>query len=253
MGVTYGQLNLSNCKTAKDIISQYPYLYGRDGYYYVFPKGPTGPKIQVWCDMTTDGGGYMLIARSHPTTVNYNGQKWGWQGGQIGTFSDFTQAYQAGWWTYWHGNATFTDFIYGNRNNINDNTWGPFIYKRGISYTTFMTSDTQQSSLTATVLKYNTNIYGDSAGFGMQSAIGFPLSGTASNVYWMRDCCGFSGNAYGGTPTSFNTTYCSYSPMFYAGPWCGGSTTDGSGNFVQGGSNLTTNTGGTNQYMIMVR
>ena len=55
------------------------------------------------------------------------------------------------------------------------------------------------------------------------------------------------------SPTSFNTTYCSYSPMFYAGPWCGGSTTDGSGNFVQGGSNLTTNTGGTNQYMIMVR
>lgn len=252
MGVTYNQ-DFSDCKTALDIITKYPSTAGKDGYYMLYPQGRNNPGQLIYCDMTTDGGGWMMIARSHPSTVNYNSQNWGWQGGTIGNIKDFSQAYQAGWWTYWHDNATFTSFIYGNRNNINDNTWGPYIYKRGISYTTFMTSDTQQSALTNTVLKSDANVYGDSSGFGMQSAIGFPVSGTASNVYWMRDCCGFSGSSYGATPTSFNTTYCNYSGFFYAGPWCGGSTTDGSGNFIQGGSNLMTNTGGTNQYMIMVR
>jgi hypothetical protein len=248
---TFYNQEFSFAKTAKELLEKYPLSYQKDGYYMLYPSGRTGPGQVVYCDMTTDGGGWMMIARSHPSTVNYNGQNWGWRGGPIGSIKDFSQAYQAGWLTYWDSiGQTFTEFIFGNRSNINNNTWGPFIYKRGITYTDFINSDTQQGGSTST-LKSDTNVYGTTSFPGMQGAIGYPVTGTSNNIYYMRDCCGFSG--YGGTATSMVTTYCGAN-FYYAGPWCGGSTTDGSGNFQNGtyvSNGLTF--GGTNQYMIMVR
>lgn len=245
--------NFRNCKTASELLTAFPNLAGQDNYYMLYPQGPNSPGVITYCDMTTDGGGWMLIARSHPSVINYGSTNWGWRGGEIGGVRDFSQAYQLGWWTYFNGNTTFSSYIFGNRNNINNNTWGPFIYKVTISdYTTFTTSDTQQGGTSYTTLKSNTNVYGSTSFPGMQGAIGYPISGTSSNFYYMRDCCGFAG--YGAFATSMVTTYCSStSVQFYAGPWCNGSSTDGSGNFIQGGSSSAGNTGGTNQYMIMVR
>jgi hypothetical protein len=48
------------------------------GLYWILGEGSV-PR-QVYCDMTTDSGGWTLIARSHPTTVNYGGENWGWKG-----------------------------------------------------------------------------------------------------------------------------------------------------------------------------
>jgi hypothetical protein len=153
--------------------------------------------------------------------------------------------------TYWDSmGQTFTEFIFGNRSNIYNNSWGSFIYKRGITYTDFINSDTQQGGSTST-LKSDTNVYGTTSFPGMQGAIGYPVTGTSNNIYYMRDCCGFAG--YGGTATSMVTVYCGAN-FYYAGPWCGGSTTDGSGNFQNGSYDSNgLRFGGTNQYMIMVR
>jgi hypothetical protein len=244
-----------NYKTASELLAAFPQLSGRDNYYMLYPQGPSSAGVLTYCDMTTDGGGWMMIARSHPSVVNYGGQNWGWQGGAIGNVKDFTQAYQAGWWTYWNGNATFTSYLYGNRSNLYNNAWGYFAYKVNISsYSTFTTSDTLQSPSSTSTLRSDTSVYTWTTYPGMQSVIGFPVTATTNNIYFMRDCCGFAG--YGGTPTSFVTTYCgSDSVLAYSGPWCGGSSIDGSGNFLPG----TTTTpggykyGGTNQYMIMVR
>lgn len=248
----YAGPDYRNYKTASELLATYPQLAGKDNYYMLYPQGPSSAGVLTWCDMTTDGGGWMMIARTHPSTVNYNGTNWGWRGGVIGSVKDYSQAYQLGWWTYFNGYTTFSSYIFGNRNNINDSTWGPFIYKMTISsYSTFTTSDTQQSG-TSSTLKYNTSVYGSTSFPGMQGAIGYPITGTSNNIYYMRDCCGFAG--YGGYATYMATTYCSNNDVqFYCGPWCNGSSTDGSGNFVQGGSSSATNTGGTNQYMIMVK
>jgi hypothetical protein len=240
----------SSCKTCKDIIDNYPQLAGYDGLYWVYPNGANSTPYQVYCDMTTDGGGWMLVSRSHPTTVNYNGKNWGWKGGPIGSINDFSQAYQLGWGEIWDTTgSTFTSYIYGNQRTNFDNTWGPFIYKYNVTYSTFFGSDTQQSYSTST-LKSNTAVYGTTSFPGMQGAIGYTTTGTNNNIYYMRDCCGFAG--YGGTPTSMSTVYCGAN-FYYSGPWCGGSTNTGGvydfGTYVSNGLTY----GGTNQYMIMVK
>jgi hypothetical protein len=192
----------------------------------------------------------MLVSRSHPTTVNPNGKKWGWKGGAIGSINDFSQAYQLGWGEIWDSNATFTSYMFGNQRTNFDNGWGPFIYKvASINYATFFGSDTQQSYTNSTI-KSNTAVYGTTDYPGMQGAVGYTTTGTNNDVYYMRDCCGFAG--YGGYPTTMATVYCGAN-FYYSGPWCGGSTNTGGvydfGTYVSNGLTY----GGTNQYMIMVK
>jgi hypothetical protein len=239
----------SSCKTCKDIIDNYPQLAGYDGLYWVYPGGPTSSPYQVHCDMTTDGGGWTLIARSAPS-VNLDGENWGWKGGTVGNINDFSKAYQLGWGEIWDGNATFTSFIFGNQRTNVDNTWGPFIYKvSSINYSTFFNSDTQQSYTNSTI-KSNTAVYGTSDFPGMQQAVGYTTTGTNNNIYYMRDCCGYAG--YGGGWGGMTTVYCG-AAFYYSGAWCGGETTTGGvynfGTYVSNGLTY----GGTQHYMIMVK
>lgn len=244
-----GQRAFTGCKTCKDIIDTFPQLSGYDGLYWVYPGGPTSSPYQVYCDMTTDGGGWMLVARSSPS-VNLNGENWGWKGGKVGSINDFSQAYQLQWYDVWHGNATFTSFIFGNQRGNFDNSWGPFIYKvSSINYSTFFGSDTQQS-YTLSTLKSNTSVYGTSDFPGMQQAVGYTTTGTNNNIYYMRDCCGYAG--YGGGWGGMTTVYCG-AAFYYSGPWCGGETTTGGiydfNTYVSNGLTY----GGTQHYMIMVK
>lgn len=223
-----------------------------NGLYWIKP-GTNPTPLQVYCDMNIDGGGYMMICCSHPSSGPSSG--WGWLGGAVSTVGTYTTAYQLGWGTLFHPyGATFSEWIYGNRANINNYSWGPFVYKySGINYTNLLTSDSQQS-YTRSTIQYNLSVYGSSSPPGMQGAVGYPTSGTNNNFYYMRDCCGFAG--YGAYPTYMNTVYCGNdSVVYYSGPFCGGNSQDGSGNFLNGttttsGGNVY---GGTNQYMMMVR
>lgn len=252
MAVFYNQ-EFGKYTTAKELLVDRPQYQNVDGLYFLYPNGRSNPGELVYCDMTTDGGGWMLIARSHPTGTPA-ANTWGWSGPKVGAVNDYTQPYQAGWYPTWNAaSKTFTAFIFGNRLNINNNQWGPFIYKHDLlnttNYASFFSSDTQQT-YTKTTIKYDLAVYNTTLYPSMQNAIGFYTTGTANNIYYARDCCGFA--AYGAKPNVMTTTYLGHATLWAnSGPWGAGSSTDGSGNFIQ--TTASNQQGGTNQYMIMVR
>jgi hypothetical protein len=236
-------------RTAKDLLVNNPSYQGKDGYYTVYPDGVTA--LSVYCDMTTDGGGWMLIARSQPGAGTAGG--WGWNAAKRGVVNSFTDAYNAAWMQTWNGKATFTSILFGNRKNQNDNTWGPFKYEiSGIDYNALMTSDSEQY-YTNTTLSYDLSVYNTSNYPGMEGSIGYYQTGTVNNNFYMRDCCDYA--FYGGSPGGMSTDYIDdlTSDLWsISGPWGRqDNAVDASGNFIQPTGD--THYGGTWQYMIFVR
>jgi len=220
-----------------------------DGLYWI--QRGDGVPFQVYCDMNTAGGGWMLIARTHPSAAPAAGT-WGWRAtSTYGAPTTFTNGYCIDLLNWFNGGFRFNTVLYGNQLNNISNSWGPFIYQVGIDSGSLMTVDAQMSLQSAICIKSDTTIYWTTAFPGMQGAWGFSTTGTANNNFYMRDCCGYSG--YGIAPTGMVTTYCSdVAHGTYPGPFCNGATLSGN-TYVQGGSSSASNTGGTNQCMIMVR
>lgn len=231
-----------------------------DGLYWIQPRVDR-PAQQVWCDMNTDGGGWMLIARTHPGGSVAAGT-WGWRGSALGGVTDFTQPYQLGWFPQFHAyGATFKEFIYGNRKSPTTNEWGPFIYRRRNldgsgnaqqAYTRLISTDDSLTPGSFDLLKYDTIVYNWLSFPNMQMYIGESMSSQTINLYHMRDMAGASAG-YGITPSGMVTTYINHAELWYlSGPWYYDNETDGGGNFLQDvpGSDMF---GGSRQVMLMVR
>jgi hypothetical protein len=279
MGVQYNE-TFKGYRTAKELLLAKPYLLNRDGVYTLCPDGTINSAIQVYCDMTTDGGGWMLMARSHPDpalpsqqvpnvsgiTLAIPSGSFGWQGAGTGSIFNFSAPYQLPWLSRWHSNGnTFTEFIFGNRQNIINNQWGPFIYKHSVeNYSGLMTTDNAYVNSTRTVVKSTTSVYGTASFPVMQNYYGYGITGTTGNYYFFRDVVQF-GAVFGAYPGGMLTTYVNDAANWQvSGPW--GATgvnfnvfsagIESSGDFIQIPANRpagNTNYGGTTQFMVMVR
>lgn len=60
-------------KNPKELLQQSPKLQNNDGYVGVRPDGPTSPPQKVWADMTTDGGGWAVVAEQNMITAAADG------------------------------------------------------------------------------------------------------------------------------------------------------------------------------------
>lgn len=100
------------------LLSANPRLKNKDSFYTLALDGKS---VEVWCDMTLDGGGWTLVGRSVNAALLTSG--FGWQ--QVhGDVHDDTQPYSLGaaLWRVEIGEIAFGAYSAGKR-------WGPNVYK----------------------------------------------------------------------------------------------------------------------------
>jgi hypothetical protein len=60
-------------RNAKEILQNSPSLQNNDGYISIRPDGPNSAPKKIWADMSTDGGGWVVVAEQNLITAPANG------------------------------------------------------------------------------------------------------------------------------------------------------------------------------------
>lgn len=186
------------------------------GYYYVDMGAGTE---KVYCDMTTDGGGWTLVARSSPNSPNTT--TFGWYGA-AGSLTDMTTAYSM---NVMSRNLAFTETLFGDAPG-GVNSWGAYVYKHAYSRGSVASLGTSPVSITMPT-KVSAAA---STGFGMASSIGYTTS--SSHSYFFRDMPQ-NPDSYGLWAWGWNTAY-GTGPSDVAGQAVGASY----GGYINGSSGM---------------
>jgi hypothetical protein len=107
--------------SCRALLAANPALSGQDGQYVIKPAEGPAAELKVWCDMSTDQGGWTLVARSGIGTP----AAWGWQGGTGGLAAEDAAPYSLDVGLH---PLAFTQILVGAL-DTGTRTWGANVYR----------------------------------------------------------------------------------------------------------------------------
>ncbi|XP_062597163.1 ryncolin-1-like [Saccostrea cucullata] len=195
-GLVFSKKFPEKFKDCSEILKKKPHRRNRDGVYTIYPS--SGTKRKVYCDMTTDGGGWTVIQRRMDGTTDFQSKKW----------KNFAEGFGHPKHEYWFGNDAVHALTTGGKMKLRIDLQRFTGEKGFVYYSSFVVGSKSD--------KYKLTIGGYKGSFGMKDSFSYHNGMKFStkdndNDKWGSNCAASYGNGWW-----FNTCHhCNLNGIYY--------------------------------------
>nr|XP_022299377.1 ryncolin-1-like [Crassostrea virginica] len=168
-------------KSCSDILRKKPYRKNIDGVYTIYLS--TGLKKRVYCDMTTDGGGWTVIQRRFDGSTDFQSKTW----------QNFAEGFGNPKHEYWIGNDAIHDLTKSGKAKLRIDL-RKFTGEEGnVTYSTFKVGNKSE--------KYVLTVGGFKGSLGMKDSFTYHngmmfTTKDSDNDKWSGNCAASYGNGW---------------------------------------------------------